>query len=394
MNIVLGITGSIGAIKVPELIRALRKRGHCVQCMVTSGGKALSCVPALEALTGNKVWGPEIFSSSLAENPYAHLTLSQTTDVIGIIPATANTLARLALGMADDLLLTTVLGASCPIVIAPAMNPKMWNHPATDHHLQKIQEYGYTIIPPVYGTVACGDEGMGKMAEISDIIAFLERSATPQNFLGKKVLISFGGTQEKIDPVRFIGNGSSGKMGKALAESFWKRGAEVTLCEGIHQVSVSDTRFTIVKTPSAESLLKAFQEKAPVSDIVVFASAVADFTPSVPAQQKIKSGGHLDLTFSPTVDIAKKLAETKMDHQFFIGFSLETENAILQTEMMRKAQQKKFDIVLGNNVKNLGEDTAEYVLWDTHSTHFEEIAGAKEEIAEKVVNRTETLYFL
>ncbi|MEI7511771.1 MAG: bifunctional phosphopantothenoylcysteine decarboxylase/phosphopantothenate--cysteine ligase CoaBC [Candidatus Peregrinibacteria bacterium] len=384
MHFLLAITGSIAAIKTPELIRILRKNGHSVQCILTNGGEQFSSKTALEALTEFPVLGPQIFTHNLSENPYAHINISKSADALCIAPASAHTIARLAQGMADDFLSATVLASSCPIFLAPAMNHKMWEHPATQQNIKKLQEYGYTIISPENGEMACGDEGTGRMAEISDILAFLERVNTPQTLKGKTVLISLGGTRENLDPVRFIGNASSGKMGNALAEIFWKKGATVKLCAGMRTEHLSSSRFEISETLSTSNMCQEMERLAPNADIVVFAAAVADFTPLFPLGEKQKSGKSLVLELSPTVDIAKKLAETKQPHQIFIGFALETDEKILKTEMMKKAEAKKFDIVLGNTEENLGSDTGTYLFWSKDAGTFEEFSGTKEEVAEKI----------
>ncbi len=389
MKIILAITGSIAAVRSYDLIRALQAKGHDVQCVLSKGGGSFVSRLALEALSGNPVLGPDIFSFSEDEtrDVFSHINASKNADAIIIAPASANTLAKLAHGLADDYLQNLVLAnASCPVLLAPAMNENMWKNAATQVNSAILQERGMIIIPPQKtGVLACGVEGEGKMATQETIALYFEKSISPQKYAGKKVLISLGGTQENIDSVRFIGNSSSGKTGLALANAFFVMGAEVSLVAGNHFVSLNADCFDIQNVKTTNEMLKAMQIHFQKSDIVVFSAAVADYTPKNPSAQKLekpKTGEGITLDFVQTVDIAKTFSLQKKENQIFIGFCLASEN--LEQKMQEKLKRKGFDVIIGNSEQNLGSNYGKYLVYST-KTGFTEFEGEKGNVMREVL---------
>lgn len=350
-NIILGITGSIAAYKAAALSRLLVKEGANVKVVMTPLAKEFITPLTMATLCKSPImvdfYNPENGDWN------SHVSLGLWADLYLIAPASANTIGKMAAGIADNLLLTTYLSAKCPVVIAPAMDLDMYRHPATQRNLEVLKGYGNLIIEPESGELASGLTGKGRMEEPEVIVAFLRRYFTPKDMSGKNVLITAGPTYEKIDPVRFIGNFSSGKMGFALAEEFAGRGASVTLITGPVALSVSHPGIKRIDVVSASEMHDETVKLFPDSNIALMCAAVADFTPHIPEDQKIKRGGeNLSLELSPTKDIAAVLGKMKTDRQLLVGFALETQDEI--PNALSKLKRKNLDLIVLNSLKDKG----------------------------------------
>lgn len=350
-KIVLGITGSIAAYKACLIIRGLIKRGAEVQVVITPAGKEFITPVTLSALTHKPVISE--FFSQRDGSWHSHVDLGLWADAMLIAPCTASTLGKMAHGIADNMLITTYLSMKAPVFIAPAMDLDMYSHPATQENLRTLIGYGNHVIEPGCGFLASGLEGKGRMEEPENIIQALEDFFQAQQDLrGKKILITAGPTYEKIDPVRFIGNYSSGKMGFALAEECAKRGAEVTLIAGPVALSCS-SGIHRVNVESCQEMYNASIEAFPRQDAAILCAAVADFKPATTADRKIKRGEDgLRLQLEPTQDIAASLGKMKREEQRLVAFALETEHEESNAES--KLKKKNADFVVLNSTRNKG----------------------------------------
>lgn len=350
-KIVLGITGSIAAYKACLIIRGLIKRGAEVQVVITPAGKEFITPVTLSALTHKPVISE--FFSQRDGSWHSHVDLGLWADAMLIAPCTASTLGKMAHGIADNMLITTYLSMKAPVFIAPAMDLDMYNHPATQENLRTLIGYGNHVIEPGCGFLASGLEGKGRMEEPEKIIQALEDFFQAQQDLkGKKILITAGPTYEKIDPVRFIGNYSSGKMGFALAEECAKRGAEVTLIAGPVALSCS-SGIHRVNVESCQEMYNASIEAFPLQDAAILCAAVADFKPAMTADRKIKRGEDgLRLQLEPTQDIAASLGKMKQERQRLVAFALETDHEESNAES--KLKKKNADFVVLNSTRNKG----------------------------------------
>lgn len=350
-KIVLGITGSIAAYKACLIIRGLVKRGAEVQVVITPAGKEFITPVTLSALTHKPVISE--FFSQRDGSWHSHVDLGLWADAMLIAPCTASTLGKMAHGIADNMLITTYLSMKAPVFIAPAMDLDMYNHPATQENLRTLIGYGNHVIEPGCGFLASGLEGKGRMEEPEKIIQALEDFFQAQQDLkGKKILITAGPTYEKIDPVRFIGNYSSGKMGFALAEECAKRGAEVTLIAGPVALSCS-SGIHRVNVESCQEMYNASIEAFPLQDAAILCAAVADFKPAMTADRKIKRGEDgLRLQLEPTQDIAASLGKMKREEQRLVAFALETDHEESNAES--KLKKKNADFVVLNSTRNKG----------------------------------------
>lgn len=350
-KIVLGITGSIAAYKACLIIRGLIKRGAEVQVVITPAGKEFITPVTLSALTHKPVISE--FFSQRDGSWHSHVDLGLWADAMLIAPCTASTLGKMAHGIADNMLITTYLSMKAPVFIAPAMDLDMYSHPATQENLRTLIGYGNHVIEPGCGFLASGLEGKGRMEEPENIIQALEDSFQAQQDLrGKKILITAGPTYEKIDPVRFIGNYSSGKMGFALAEECAKRGAEVTLIAGPVALSCS-SGIHRVNVESCQEMYNASIEAFPWQDAAILCAAVADFKPAMTADRKIKRGEDgLRLQLEPTQDIAASLGKMKREEQRLVAFALETDHEESNAES--KLKKKNADFVVLNSTRNKG----------------------------------------
>lgn len=350
-KIVLGITGSIAAYKACLIIRGLIKRGAEVQVVITPAGKEFITPVTLSALTHKPVISE--FFSQRDGSWHSHVDLGLWADAMLIAPCTASTLGKMAHGIADNMLITTYLSMKAPVFIAPAMDLDMYSHPATQENLRTLIGYGNHVIEPGCGFLASGLEGKGRMEEPENIIQALEDFFQAQQDLkGKKILITAGPTYEKIDPVRFIGNYSSGKMGFALAEECAKRGAEVTLIAGPVALSCS-SGIHRVNVESCQEMYNASIEAFPLQDAAILCAAVADFKPATTADRKIKRGEDgLRLQLEPTQDIAASLGKMKREEQRLVAFALETDHEESNAES--KLKKKNADFVVLNSTRNKG----------------------------------------
>lgn len=351
-KIVLGITGSIAAYKAAVLTRGLIKKGAEVQIVITPAGKEFITPVTLSALTSKPVISE--FFAQRDGTWHSHVDLGLWADVMLIAPATASTIGKMAHGIADNMLITTYLSMKAPVFIAPAMDLDMFAHPATQHNLDILRSYGNHIIEPASGELASHLVGKGRMEEperiIEELEAFFERQ---QQLNGKKILITAGPTYEKIDPVRFIGNYSSGKMGYALAEVCAERGAEVTLVSGPVNLKVTHPNIHRIDVESAEQMYEAAVSAYADADAGILCAAVADFTPETVAGQKIKrEKNDLVLRLKPTHDIAAALGKQKQAHQKLVGFALETTDEVAHAQ--DKLNRKNFDFIVLNSLNDKG----------------------------------------
>ena len=352
-KIVLGITGSIAAYKSCLIIRELVKRGAEVQVVITPAGKEFITPITLSALTQKPV--TREFFSQRDGTWHSHVALGLWADAMLIAPCTASTLGKMATGVADNMLITTYLSMKAPVFIAPAMDLDMYAHPTTQQNLDRLRSFGNHIIEPGTGFLASGLEGKGRMEDPEKIVAVLDDFFEKKDLLGKRIMITAGPTYEKIDPVRFIGNYSSGKMGIALAEECARRGADVTLILGPVQAQISNLRsqISIQKVESCLQMRDAAVEAFPNSDAAILCAAVADFRPAEVAEQKIKRvGDDLDIHLVPNPDIAAQLGQMKREGQVLVGFALETNDE--QQNAEKKLAKKNLDFIVLNSLRNEG----------------------------------------
>jgi len=361
-TVLLGISGGISAYKSVYVASGLKKKGYDVRVVMTENAAKFVTPLTFETMSCGKVV-TDVFDPR-NDTPTEHIELGHAADLVLIAPATANTIAKLAHGIADNMLTTTVLAATCPKLISPAMNTDMFENPATQDNLNILRDYGFDIIEPAYGMLACGVEGKGKMPEPDVLISYVEQwISKPKDMKGLKVLVTAGPTEEAVDPVRYITNHSSGKMGYALARMAARRGAEVTLVSG--RTALPREPFVeTVDVLSAEDMFKAVTERAPEMDVVIKAAAVADFTPANPASEKIKKadlavsstgmdgGRDMSIKLAPTKDILKYLGEHRRPGQFLCGFAMETQN--LMENASAKLAKKNVDMICANSLRTKG----------------------------------------
>ena len=348
-RILLGVSGSIAAYKAVELLRALMREGAEVSVVMTDAATRFVTPLTFEVLSRRPV-ATGLFA---AHQEMLHLTLPDQADVFVVAPATANTLARLALGMGDDLLSAMALTASCPLIVAPAMDGGMWNHPTVQEHVAQLRARGVTVLEPEEGPLASGRIGKGRLTDEQTILAAVEARLLPkQDLAGQRVLVSAGPTQEPIDPVRFIANRSSGKMGYAIAEAARERGAEVLLVSGPTSLPVP-AGVRCLRVETAEEMAKALTTNLRWSTIVVMAAAVADFRVKTPAGRKIKKqdGVWKTLALEPTEDILRTLSRHRT-RQILVGFAAETE--ALLPHARKKLQDKDLDLIVANDITDEG----------------------------------------
>lgn len=350
-TVVIGITGSIAAYKMADVASALTKKGCNVNVIMTKNATNFINPITFEELTKNKCL-VETFDRNFQYN-VAHIALAEKADVFLVAPATANVIGKIAGGIADDMLTTTIMAAKCPKLIAPAMNTNMYENPIVQDNLEKITYYGYEIIEPDSGRLACGTSGKGRLPSSDVLISYVEKALYDKKDLkGKRVLVTAGPTQEAVDPVRFITNHSSGKMGYAVAKAAMLRGADVTLISG--KVSIPPVPFVkMIDIVSARDMFEAVRAEYDKCDIIIKAAAVADFRPSSIADNKIKkSSGVSEIRLEPTDDILKYLGENKKYKQILCGFSMETENMVENS--LRKLKSKNLDMIVCNNLNEKG----------------------------------------
>lgn len=391
-KILVGITGSIAAYKSIYLVRLLVKAGAEVKVIMTPAAKDFVSKLTLSTLSKNPVL-VDLFDEESWSN---HVMLGRWADVMIIAPLSCNTLAKMAHGLCDNLLLATYLSATCSVVLAPAMDEDMWHHPTTGNSLEKLQSFGNKIIPVEKGELASGLYGDGRMAEPETIVAFIENHFfTTKQLLGKKAIVTAGPTYEPIDPVRFIGNRSTGKMGIAIAEELAAKGADVTLILGPSSEKVS-SNIQIVHVQTAQEMYDACVSNFSTVDIAVMAAAVADFTPEQVSDKKIKKkDASLSITLKQTPDILKTVGQQKNKNQVVVGFALETNDE--EKNAMEKLQKKNADMIVLNSLQQegagFGYDTNKVTIYEKSGKQFSFDLKSKKEIAADIVNTIISLYY-
>lgn len=388
-KIVLGITGSIAAYKACYIIRGLIKQGAEVQVVITSAGKEFITPITLSALTSKPVISEFFAQRDGTWN--SHVDLGLWADAMLIAPATASTIGKMANGIADNMLITTYLSAKAPVFVAPAMDLDMYAHPTTQKNLDTLRSYGNHIIEPGVGELASHLVGKGRMEEPENIIRVLEDFFSTTNELaGKKIVVTAGPTYEKIDPVRFIGNYSSGKMGFALAEECARRGAEVTLIAGPVQLEIQHPRIQRVDVESASEMYEVTCRSFATADVAILCAAVADYRPDNISDKKIKreKENELVLQLHATEDIAAALGQMKQPHQKLIGFALETNNE--QSNAERKLERKNLDFIVLNSLNDDGagfrHDTNKISIIDRQG-HIDYPLKSKKEVSQDIIER-------
>jgi len=393
-KILLGVTGSIAAYKSILLVRLLIREGATVRVIQTPASRDFVTPLSLSTLSRNPVLS-DLFAADTWAN---HVELGRWADLLIIAPLSCNTLAKMATGLCDNLLVATYLSAVCPVVVAPAMDEDMWNHPSTWSNLQKLESYGNRVIPVEQGELASGLFGDGRMAEPETILKFIEPilggaesapPAQPQSLTGKKALVTAGPTHESIDPVRFIGNHSSGKMGIAIARELARRGARVTLVLGPSALSIEEPGITVQRVTTAAQMFDACVKAFDDAHVAVLSAAVADYTPAAPVNEKIKKNdGSLMLELVKTRDILKTLGEMKKTGQLLVGFALETKDG--REYALAKLKAKNADFIVLNSLEDQGAgfglDTNKITIFGTGG--FEQAFGtkSKQQVAKDIVD--------
>jgi phosphopantothenoylcysteine decarboxylase/phosphopantothenate--cysteine ligase len=385
-TVVVGVSGGIAAYKSAELVRLLMARGARVRVMMTRNACEFIAPLTLQTLSQNPV-ATETFSLT-QESEIGHIRLADTADAIVIAPATADVIAKAAVGIADDLVTTVLLAARCPIAFAPAMNVHMYEHPTVVENLARLKSRGVTIIDPAEGELACGYEGKGRLPDPAVIVAELERMLSPHDLAGERILVTAGPTQEAIDPVRFVSNRSSGKMGFAIARAAARRGAIVKLLAG---PSALATPFGLerIDTVSAAEMLTTLARNFPWCSVLVMAAAVADFRPARPATRKLKKNERgLDLELEAIADELPRLA-AKRGSRLLVGFAAETEQ--LEDHARDKLKRKKLDLIVANDVTQegagFGVDTNIVTLIGADGRAESHPRLSKDEVADLIIDR-------
>lgn len=385
-TVVLAVSGSIAAYKIASLASALKKLHANVQVLMTKNAVNFINPITFESLTGNKCL-VDTFDRNF-QYSVEHVALAKQADVVLVAPASANVIGKIAHGIADDMLTTTVMACKCKKIIAPAMNTDMFDNPILQDNLKILEHYGYEVISPAVGYLACGDTGAGKMPEPELLLQYILREiAYEKDMQGKRVLVTAGPTQESIDPVRFITNHSTGKMGYAIAKMCMLRGAEVTLVSG--PTSVAKPEFVhVVDVVTAKEMYEEVTKRAKDQDIIIKAAAVADYRPkSVSSEKMKKKDDDLAISMERTDDILKFLGEHKKEHQFLCGFSMETENMLENSR--KKLEKKNLDMIVANNLKVEGAGFAGDTNVVTIITGLEEVSlgkMTKEETALRILD--------
>ena len=392
-RIIVGVTGSIAAYKAAALVRLLVKEGAEVKVVMTELAKQFITPLTMATLSKHPVM-VEFYNPENGDW-HSHVDMGLWADLYLIAPATANTLGKMAHGIADNLLLTTYLSAKCPVVVAPAMDLDMYRHPATQRNLEILKGFGNLIVEAETGELASGLIGKGRMAEPEEIVRFVKcYFQQRQELLGKKVLLTAGPTYEKIDPVRFIGNYSSGKMGFALAEELANRGAEVTLIAGPVALNTKHPSICRIDVESAAQMYEQVMAVAAKNDIIISCAAVADFTPMQRAEVKLKRGKkELMLELQPTTDIAAALGSQKREGQLLVGFALETNDE--ENHAIQKLHKKNLDLIVLNRLKDenacFGYDTNKVTMIDRDENQYYYDLKSKLAVAKDIVDRIQQL---
>ena len=394
MKIALGVSGGIAAYKAAEIVRLLQDRGIQVQVVMTAAAQEFVRPLTFAALSGEKVITGMFGSDSGGEDGQAnvesaieHIAIAQTIDALVVAPATADVLARFAQGIANDFLSTLYLATTAPVVVAPAMNVNMWNHPATQANLEILRKRGVRIVEPGTGYLACGMTGAGRLAENEAVVgAVMEALGASQDLAGETVLVTAGPTREKIDPVRYLTNRSSGRMGHAIAEAALRRGARVLLVSGPTAIAAPGAA-VVTPVETAEDMLAAVLKLLPQATVVIKTAAVADFRPKAASEQKIKRNGEMTLELEPTADILAEVARRKTA-QIVVGFAAETENVLENAR--KKLASKSLDAIVVNDVSREGvgfDSDRNAVTIISHSEVVEVPETSKWEVAQRVLDQ-------
>ncbi|MDO4303435.1 MAG: bifunctional phosphopantothenoylcysteine decarboxylase/phosphopantothenate--cysteine ligase CoaBC [Bacillota bacterium] len=384
-HIVLGVTGSIAAYKIASLASMLKKQKADVTVIMTQNATNFINPITFETLTGNKCL-VDTFDRNF-QYSVEHVSLAKQTDVFMIAPASANVIAKAAHGLADDMLTTTLLACECPKIVAPAMNTRMYQNPIVQDNMKILEKYGMEVITPATGYLACGDTGEGKMPEPGLLFEYIIKALQPKDMAGVNVLVTAGPTREKIDPVRYISNHSTGKMGYAIARAAMMRGANVTLVTGKTDI-VPPMGVHTIEIVSAADMAQAVKQQAKEQDIIIKAAAVADYRPKNTADEKMKKkDDDLIIELARTEDILGYLGAHKEEGQFLCGFSMETENMIENSR--KKLEKKNLDLIVANNLKQqgagFGTDTNIVTLLSKEDTIQLPIMS-KEEVADRLLS--------
>ena len=382
-RVVLGVAGGIAAYKAVEVCRRLVDAGAHVSPVLTTSATRFVGELTFSALASERAQ-VSLFDGP---DPIPHTTLGQNADVIVVAPATARVIAAYVAGLSDDLLTATLLATRAPVVVCPAMHTEMWEHPAVQDNLAVLRRRGVHIVEPEAGRLAGGDVGVGRLADPATIVAAVERALTSEDLAGLRVLVTAGGTREPIDPVRFIGNRSSGKQGHAIADEGARRGAKVTLVTTTDRPVVAGVE--VVRVDTAAEMADAVLRRSTEADVVVMAAAVADFRPAATRDQKIKkTDGVPEVALEPTVDILAELGRRKRPEQLIIGFAAETTN--VRENARRKLVEKNVDIVVANDVAedNVGfeHDTNQVVILAADGTEIDVPLADKREVARAILD--------
>lgn len=385
-NVIVGVTGGIAAYKAAELVSLLGKQGHAVRCIMTDAAQQFITPLTLQTLSGNPVYTSMFQMQENPEWQVEHIGLARWADCVLIVPATADFIGKVAHGLADDLLSTCVMATAAPVFFAPAMNDQMYSNPLVQRNIDILREAGYGFVDPVEGNLACGTSGKGKMASPERIAAVLE-TLREQDMKGVRLVVTAGPTREVLDPVRYLTNHSSGKMGYAIARQAANRGADVVLVSGPSSQAVP-ANVTLVPVQSARDMFEAVKQQYAQADIVIKAAAVADYRPKTVASQKIKkSDGDMVLELERNPDILAWLGEHK-DHQILMGFAAETND--VKQHALGKLQRKHLDFIAANDVtqqhSGFGKDTNQITVYGADGSVHELPVLSKEDAADCLLN--------
>ena len=381
-KIILGITGGIAAYKAIELARLFIKSGASVWPVMTKASANFITPLTLQTITGNPV-ALDMFDLT-EESRISHIELAEKADIVVVAPATANIIGKVASGIADDLLTTVIMATRAPLLFAPAMNSNMYENKIVEANIERLKKNGYSFIGPEEGELACGYEGRGRLAPVEDIVDAAEECLAPKDLKGEKVLVTAGPTREAIDPVRFISNPSSGRMGYAIARAARRRGAEVVLVSGPSHLN-PPRGVTFIKTTTAEEIAEATMRHYPQSTVVIMAAAVSDYRPRISHRKKVKKEeARINIELERTQDILKELGSRKRG-QFLVGFALETENMLANAK--KKLKEKRLDMIVANDPGGFDGEITQVTIIESEDTVEQLPPFPKNEVAERILDK-------
>ena len=384
-KIILGITGGIAAYKAIELARLFIKSGASVWPVMTKASANFITPLTLQTITGNPV-ALDMFDLT-EESRISHIELAEKADIVVVAPATANIIGKAASGIADDLLTTVIMATRAPLLFAPAMNSNMYENKIVQTNIERLKKIGCSFIGPEEGELACGYEGRGRLAPVEDIVDAAEECLAPKDLKGEKVLVTAGPTREAIDPVRFISNPSSGRMGYAIARAARRRGAEVVLVSGPSHLN-PPRGVTFIKTTTAEEIAEATMRHYPQSTVVIMAAAVSDYRPRISHRKKVKKEeARINIELERTQDILKELGSRKRG-QFLVGFALETENMLANAK--KKLKEKRLDMIVANDPGGFDGEITQVTIIESEDTVEQLPPFPKNEVAERILDKVAT----